>query len=70
MKYPEMKLIQRGKHLRIQILHKNEDSRSKDQNKDEFHFVSPAMKTNVNRIFFIAKRKYISGFTKTPSYYQ
>ena len=35
-----------------QKFHKNKDSRSKDQNKNEFHFISPhAVKTNVNRIF-------------------
>ena len=46
--YSEMKSFKR-KHLRIRILHKNKDI-SKDQNKDEFHFISPAMKTNVNKL--------------------
>ena len=31
--------------------HENKDSRSKDQNKNEFHFIAHAVKTNVNRIF-------------------
>ena len=37
------------------MFHENKDSRSKDQSKTEFHFMSPAMKTNVNRYFFMAK---------------
>ena len=40
------------KQLRMRIFHKNKDSRSKDQNKNELHFISPAMKTYINRIFF------------------
>ena len=39
--------------------HKNKDSRSKDQSKNEFHFIAHAVKTNVNN-FFIAKQHFIS----------
>ena len=47
----------------MQIFHKNKNSRSKDQNKNEFPFILPSMKTNINinRTFFIAKRNFISG---------
>ena len=44
------------KHLRMRIFHKTEDSRSKEQHKNRFHFISPTMKTNVNRIFFLENK--------------
>ena len=50
--YPEIKLS-KTKHLRLQMFHKNKYSRSKNQNKIEFHFNSPAVETNVDRIFFM-----------------
>ena len=50
--YPEIK-SSKTKHLRLQMFHKNKHSRSKNQNKIEFHFISPAVETNVNRIFFM-----------------
>ena len=31
---------------------------SKDQNKNEFHFISSTMKNNVNKIFFDSRRKF------------
>ena len=37
------------------VFHKNKGSESKYQNKNEFHFNSPAMKTDVNRIFLMVK---------------
>ena len=40
------------KHLHMQIFLKIKDSQSKDQNKNQFDFISPAMKTNVNIISF------------------
>ena len=46
LKLPRMRSSKR-KHLHIGVFHKNEDSGSKDQNKNEFHFISPAMKTYV-----------------------
>ena len=58
--YPETRSFKQ-KHLRIRIFHKNEDSRSRDQNKNEFRYVLSAMKTNVNRIFFMAKGNLILG---------
>ena len=57
--YTEMKSSER-KHLRMKILHKNKDSRSNDQNKCYFHFISPAMKINVTSIFSMAKLNFIS----------
>ena len=53
-----------NKHLRMRIFYQSKDGRSTDQNKDEFHFISPATKTknyNVSRFFFTAKRNFISG---------
>ena len=47
---PEMKSYER-KLLRMRIFHKNKDSRTKDQNKNEFHFILPAMKTNWHKMF-------------------
>ena len=47
----------KSKHLRMLIFHKNKDSRSKDQNKNEFHFILTAKKTNVNRFFFHGETK-------------
>ena len=47
------------KHLRMWIFHKNKCSESKDQNKNEFYLISPAMKTNVNRIFSMTKWNFI-----------
>ena len=44
------------KHLRVLIFHQNKDRRSKDQNKNKFHFISPAVETNVNRILFMGKQ--------------
>ena len=49
------------KHLCMRIFHKSRDSRLKDQNKKEIYFLSPAMKTNVNEFFFMAKLSFISG---------
>ena len=43
------------------IFHKNKDSRSKGQNKNEFDFISPVMKTNVNRFLFHGKTKLHFG---------
>ena len=51
----------RKKHLQIPILHKNQDSRSKGQNKKEIYFITITLKTNVNKIFFMVKRNFISG---------
>ena len=53
--YPEMK------HLRKLLPHQNKDSRSKDQNKNEFHLISPARKAIANRIFLTEKQTFISG---------
>ena len=39
----------------MQIFHKNKYSRLKDQNKNEFYFISPALKTDVNKTFFMGK---------------
>ena len=39
------------KHLHMLLFHQNKDSKSKDQNKNEFDFISLAMKTIVNRTF-------------------
>ena len=47
---PKMKPFER-KHLRVLLFHQNKDSKSKDQSKNEFDFISLAMKTIVNRIF-------------------
>ena len=49
------------KHLCMRIFHKSRDSRLKDQNKKEIYFLSPAMKTNVNEFFFMAKLSFILG---------
>lgn len=64
--YPEMKSLGK-KHLRMQVFHENKDSRSKDQNKKETDFISPAIKTNVNRISFMAKRTFMSNLMLIPS---
>ena len=37
------------------VFHKNKGSGSKYQNENEFHFNSPAVKTDVNRIFLMVK---------------
>ena len=42
-------------HLFMTIFHKNKDTRSKDENKNEFYSILPATKTNVNINFLIAK---------------
>ena len=34
------------KHLHMQIFHKNKDSRSKDQNKNELYFIPSVMELN------------------------
>ena len=47
MKSPERK------HLLMRILHNNINSRSKDWNKNEFHFMWSAMKNNANTAFLI-----------------
>ena len=60
--YPVMKSSKR-KYLRMRMFHENKNSRSKDQSKTEFHFISPPMKTNLNRYFFMAKWTFISGLT-------
>ena len=41
------------KYLCMLLFHRNKDSRSKDQNKNEFCFISPAIKTIVNRVFLM-----------------
>ena len=51
--YPEMKSFEK-KYLCWRIFNWNKYSRSKDQNKNEFNFISPVMKTNVNRALFMA----------------
>ena len=58
--YPEMKSSE-GKHLRMLLFYQNKDSRSKDQNKNEFHSISLAIKTNGSRIFFTAEKNFIWG---------
>ena len=59
--YPKMKEFER-KHLRMRIFHQNkDDARSRDQNKNEFNFVSLTMKTNFNIIFFTVKRNLNLG---------
>ena len=58
--YPEMK-SSKGKHLRMLLFYQNKDSRSKDQKKNEFHFISPAIKTNASRVSFTAKQNFILG---------
>ena len=50
------------KHLRIRIVHKSRDSTSKDQNESEFHFISFAMKTNLCRVFDMAKQNFVPKF--------
>lgn len=45
-----------------EYLIKTKDSRSKDQDKSQFHFISWAMKANVNRIFFHGKTKFRLGY--------
>ena len=57
---PEMNSSKRN-HLLMRMLHRNKDSRSKDKNKNKFYLISHAMKTNLNRIFFMVKRNFISG---------
>ena len=52
MKSPERK------HLRMRIFYKNKDSGSKDRNKNNFRFISPAMAANVNNLFFHGKMKF------------
>ena len=49
------------KYLRMQILYKNKDSGSKDQNKKEFHFISSARQSGVNLIFFRGEMKFHFG---------
>ena len=58
--YPKIKSFGR-KHSRMRVFHKNKDSRSTNQNKEQVYFISSAVKTNVNRIFFMSKRNFISG---------
>ena len=50
----------------MRIFHRNKDGRSKDQNNDEFHFISRAMKTHVNRIFY-GCMKFHYGSHVTPA---
>ena len=57
---PEMESSE-GKHLHMLLFHQNKDSKSKDQNKNKFHFISVAMKTVKNRFFFTEKQTFISG---------
>ena len=57
--HPKMKSSKK-KHLRKEIFHENKDSESIDQSKNEFHFISLAMKANVNKFFFVVKRNLIS----------
>ena len=45
----------------MQILYKNKDSGSKDQNKKEFHFISSARQSGVNLIFFRGEMKFHFG---------
>ena len=55
--YPKMKPFEK-KHLHLRIFNWNKYSRSKDQNKNSWKIMY--MKTNVNRILFMAKRNFIS----------
>ena len=48
-------------HLRMLLYYQKKDGRSKDQNKNEFYFISLALKTSVNKIFFLTKQSFISG---------
>ena len=63
--YPEMKSSE-GKHLRMLLFYQNKNSRSKDQNKNELHSISPAIKTNGSRIFFTVEQNFISVSYKHP----
>lgn len=45
-----------------EYLIKTKDSRSKDQDKSQFHFISGAMKANVNIFFFHGKTKFRLGY--------
>ena len=58
--YPKMKSSER-KHLCKRIFHENKDSKLKDQSKNEFHFISLAMKANVNKFFFRGETKFDFG---------
>ena len=49
------------KHLRMLLLIQSNDSRSKDQNKNKLCFISPTIKTIVNRIFLTVKQAFSSG---------
>ena len=40
------------------MFNKNKNNRSRDQHKIKFHFVTPALKTNVNKIFFHGEVKF------------
>ena len=49
------------KHLRMLLFHQNKDSRSKDRNKNEFNFISVAMKTIKKHNFFTVKQTFSSA---------
>lgn len=54
----------------MRTFYENKDGRSKDKNKNRFHFTSPKMKTNVNIIFFIEilfRVTLILSLMQTPS---
>ena len=39
------------KHLHMRIFHKHKIRRLEDYNKNEFHLILPAVKTNANKFF-------------------
>ena len=51
----------------MRMFNKNKNNRSRDQNKIKFLFVTPALKTNVNKIFFHGEVKFHFEFMETPS---
>ena len=63
---PKMKSPKR-KNLCMWIFHKKKYIRPKDQNKNRFHFILPALKTIIDRFSFLAKPNFISSLVKTAS---
>ena len=55
------------KHLRKLLFYQNKDSRSKDQNKNEIHFIFPCQKTIINRIFPTEKHFHFESPVNTLS---
>lgn len=54
----------------MRTFYENKDSRTKDKNKNSFHFTSSVMKPNVNIIFFIEilfRINLILSLMQTPS---